>query len=79
MRTVARWTLRTLLIAAAAGAIAVALRITMGPARLSRVYHQDEILRFHPTLQHGLVQLAGETFIIACCAWVARRWLRVKL
>ena len=79
MTTVMRWTLRTLVIAAAAGALAAALRIMMGPARISRVYHQDEILRFHPTLGHGLGQLAGETFLVLCCAWFARRWMRVKL
>lgn len=79
MNTVARWTGRTFLIAAAAGGIAAVLRIAMGPARLSRVYHQDEILRFHPTVGHGLGQFVGETFLVVCCAWIARRWMRVKL
>lgn len=74
-----RWVLRALIIAAAAAAIGVALRVVMGPARVERIYHQDEVARFHPTGGHGLGQLAGETFLVVMCAWAARRWMRVRL
>lgn len=79
MIAAARWTLRALVIAAAAGAIGGALRMMMGPTRIARLYQQDEILRFHPSWGHGLMQLAGETLFVIGYAWVARRWLRVKL
>lgn len=74
-----RWTLRLLIIAAAAATIGLGLRVVMGPPRMERIYRQDEVARFHPTGGHGLGQLAGETFLVVVCAWAARRWMRVKL
>jgi len=79
MIRVARWVLRSLWIAGATALVVVALRTVMGPARVERLYRQDEVKRFHPTGGHGLGQLAGETFLVVLCAWGARRWLRVKL
>jgi len=79
MTLLGKWSLRLILIGIATLVIAVPLRVAMGPARLDRVYHQDEIARFHPTAAHGLGQLAGETFLVVLCAWAGRRWMRVKL
>ena len=79
MMTAGRWVLRTILIGVAVLVIVVPLRTMMGPARLDRVYRQDEVARFRPTGGHGLGQLAGETFLVALCAWAARRWMRVRL
>ncbi len=49
------------------------------PPSRARLYVQDEIARFAPTLRPGLVQLAGEVFLIAAVVYVARRWLKVGL
>ena len=79
MITVARWVLRTTLIGVATFMIVVPLRIMMGPARLDRLYRQDEVARFRPGVGHGLGQLAGETGLVLLFAWVGRRWMRVRL
>jgi hypothetical protein len=77
--TVSRWVLRVVLIGVAALVIAMPLKTMMGPPRVERIYHQDEVARFRPTGGHGLGQLAGETFFVVLCAWGARRWMRVRL
>lgn len=79
MMVALRWAFRLCLVGAAALVIVVPLRTMMGPARVDRAYHQDEVARFHPTGGHGLGQLAGETFLVVLCAWAARRWMRVRL
>ena len=79
MMTAGRWVLRTILIGVAVLMIVVPLRTMMGPARLDRLYRQDEVARFHPTGGHGLGQLAGETGLVMLFAWVSRRWMRVRL
>lgn len=79
MNTAGRWALRLFWIGVATLVIVVPLRTMMGPARLDRVYRQDEVARFRPTSGHGLGQLAGETFLVVVSAWAARRWMRVRL
>jgi len=79
MMTAGRWVLRTILIGVAVLVIVVPLRTMMGPARLNRLYRQDEVARFRPGIGHGLGQLAGETGLVLLFAWVGRRWMRVRL
>ena len=79
MITVLRWAFRTILIGVAVLMIVVPLRTMMGPARLDRLYRQDEVARFRPGVGHGLGQLAGETGLVVLFAWLSRRWMRVRL
>jgi len=51
----------------------------IGKPSLSRLYNHNEIARFNPSLSHGIVQLLGEAFLIAIAAFIARRWLRIRL
>jgi Domain of unknown function (DUF4405) len=70
---------QTAIITIAAGVIAFALFGLLGKPSVSRLYKQDEIARFNPTLGHGIGQFAGEAFLIFLVAFIARRWLRVRL
>ncbi|HEV8505232.1 MAG TPA: DUF4405 domain-containing protein, partial [Chitinophagaceae bacterium] len=70
---------RICIVIIAAGIVASVLYSTLGPPSIERLYVQDEIARFRPTWGHGIVQLLGETSLIALYAFVARKWLRIKL
>jgi hypothetical protein len=70
---------RISLILAAAGMVVLTLYGLIGQPSLARLYHQDEIARFRPRIDHGLIQMAGETFLVGLVAYVAHRWLRVRL
>jgi len=59
--------------------VAAVLCSILGLPSLNRLYVQDEIGRFKPTLEHGIIQFLGETFLIAIYAFIARSWLRIKL
>lgn len=74
-----RWARRTLLILIVATAIAAAPYLSLGPPTRARLYPQNELARFVPTLGHGIVQLAGEAFLLLLVAYVGRRWLRLRL
>ena len=74
-----RWAGRTLLILVAAAAIAAVPLLTLGPPTRGRLYRQNERARFAPTLPHGILQLAGETFLLLLVAHAGRRWLRLRL
>lgn len=74
-----RWTFRVLLLAVASAVVCLGAWWQVGPPSLARVYRQDEIARFRPTAGHGVGQFVGEAFLLACVAFVARRWLRVRL
>jgi len=63
----------------AAALISIVLYSIIGKPSLSRLYSQNEIARFSPSLGHGLVQLLGEAFLLAIVAFIARKWLRVRL
>ena len=61
------------------GLVSLILYNVIGEPSVARLHNQNEIARFRPTLDHGLIQLVGETFLIAIVAFVARKWLRVRL
>ena len=59
--------------------ISLALYGMLGEPSPKRLYGDNEIARFTPSLGHGLLQLSGEAFLVAIVAFVARKWLRVRL
>jgi len=63
----------------ATGLVSLVLYSIIGKPSLSRLYNHNEIARFNPSLSHGIVQLLGEAFLIAIVAFIARKWLRLKL
>ena len=63
----------------AAGLISIMLYSIPGKPSLTRLHSQNEIARFYPTPGHGLVQFFGEAFLIAIVAFIARKWLRIRL
>ena len=63
----------------ATGIISIMLYIIIGKPSLARLYNQNEIARFYPSLGHGIVQFLGEAFLLAIVAFIARKWLRIRL
>jgi hypothetical protein len=59
--------------------IALVLYSIIGKPSITRLYNHDEIARFTPSLGHGLIQLVGEAFLLAIVAFIARKWLRIRL
>lgn len=51
----------------------------LGPPSASRIYFQNEIARFSPTVGHGLGQFMGETFLTAVVVYIGHKWLRIRL
>jgi len=51
----------------------------VGTPSIRREYRQNEIGRFEPTISHGLIQCGGEAMLVGLVAWIARKWLRVRL
>ena len=74
-----RWASRATLVGLAAGVVAGLVFLALGPPTRARIHDTNEIARFSPTLGHGLLQFCGETFLLAVVAYLARRWLRVRL
>jgi len=70
---------RSMLIVIAAAFVGLTALALIGRPALAREYVQDEIARFRPTLGHGVVQFTGEGMLLVGVAYVARRWLRVRL
>jgi hypothetical protein len=63
----------------ATGLISIVLYCIIGKSSLTRLYNQNEIARFYPSLGHGIVQFLGEAFLLAIVAFIARKWLRIRL
>jgi len=63
----------------AAGLVSIMLCSIIGGPSLTRLYKHNEIGRFNPSLGHGMLQLVGETFLLAMVAFIARKWLRIRL
>ena len=61
------------------GLISIVLYSIIGKPSLTRLYNQNEIARFHPSIGHGVVQFFGEAFLLAIVAFIARKWLRIRL
>ncbi len=70
---------RMALIFISGGIVALVLFALLGLPSLSRLYQQDEIARFRPTVGHGIGQFAGESFLVGSVAYISHRWLRVRL
>jgi len=51
----------------------------IGEPSITRLHSQNDIARFNPSLGHGIVQLVGEAFLLAIVAFIARKWLRIRL
>ncbi|MFN8575088.1 MAG: hypothetical protein U0132_23750 [Gemmatimonadaceae bacterium] len=61
-------------------AIVVTVLLWLGPPTLAREYVvKSEVARFAPTIGHGLIQLGGESFLLAVVIYASRRWFRVRL
>jgi len=63
----------------ATGLVSFALYLIVGQPSLSRLHNQNEIARFRPSLDHGIVQFLGETLLLVIVAFIARKWLRIRL
>jgi len=63
----------------ATGLVSLILYSIIGKPSLSRLYNQNEIARFNPSFSHGIVQFFGEAFLLAIVAFIARKWLRIRL
>jgi hypothetical protein len=63
----------------ASGLVSLVLYSIIGKPSLTRMYSQNEIARFNPDLGHGIVQLLGETLLLVIVAFIARKWLRIRL
>lgn len=59
--------------------ISIVLYSIIGKPSITRLYDQNEIARFYPSLGHGIVQFLGEAFLLAIVAFIARKWLRIRL
>lgn len=59
--------------------VSLILYSIIGEPSLTRLYNHNEIARFHPSLGHGILQFLGETFFIATVAFIAIKWLRIRL
>ncbi len=80
VRPVTQIVTRIIWIGLSISAVAGAAFLWLGPPATARAYHvKSEIMRFAPTVDHGLIQFGGETFLLILVAYVARRWLRVRL
>ena len=71
--------MRIAILILAAGLVALVLYSIIGEPSLARLYSQNEIARFKPSLDHGLIQLLGEAFLLAIVAFIARKWLHIRL
>ena len=63
----------------ATGLVSFGLYKIIGKPSITRLYNHNEIVRFTPSLVHGAVQLLGETILLVIVAFVARKWLRIRL
>jgi len=67
------------ILALATSLVALLLYSIIGEPSLIRLHNQNELARFTPTLGHGIVQLSGEAFLVAIVAFIARKWLHIRL
>ena len=70
---------RVAILILASGVVALMWYSIIGEPNLARLYSQNEIARFIPSVDHGLIQLFGEALFIAFIAFMARKWLKVRL
>jgi len=70
---------RIIILILATGFVSLVWYSVIGKPSIARLYNHDEIARFHPSVGHGLVQFLGEAFLLAIVAFIARKWLRIRL
>ncbi|MES2328034.1 MAG: DUF4405 domain-containing protein [Bacteroidota bacterium] len=70
---------RTGILLSATSLVAFILYKIIGEPSITRLYRQNEIARFNPDLGHGIIQLLGETLLLAIVAFIAIKWLRIRL
>jgi len=70
---------RVAILILAAAVVALMWYSIIGKPNLARLYSQNEIARFIPSIDHGLIQLFGEAFLIVVIAFIARKWLKIRL
>jgi uncharacterized protein (UPF0261 family) len=70
---------RSVAILAGAAVVAEVMFALLGQPTPARLYAQDEIARFHPTLVHAVVQFGGKGALLALMIYAGRRWLRMRL
>lgn len=68
-----------MLIALITGVETVIIYSALGHPTIARLYPQNEIARFEPTLGHALVQFLGQSLLIAVTVYAAKRWFRVRI
>jgi Domain of unknown function (DUF4405) len=71
--------LRICIIILASVIIASILFLILGSPAATRLIIENEIARFIPRLLQGVVQFAGTAITIAILAYIARRWLKLRL
>ena len=59
--------------------VSVVIYSIIGEPSLARLYNHNEMARFKPGLGHGLIQFTGEALLIFIVAFIARKWLRIRL
>jgi hypothetical protein len=59
--------------------VSIVLYSIIGQPSITRLHNQNEISRFSPTLDHGLIQLFGEMFLLALVVFIGIKWLRITL
>ena len=62
-----------------ASLVSLLLYSIIGGPSLARLHNQNEIARFNPTFGHGIVQFLAEALFVAIVAFIARKWLRIRL
>lgn len=71
--------MRICILILATSLVAFVLYSLIGEPSITRLYSQNEIARFRPSIGHGMVQFFGEAFLLAIVAFTARKWLRIRL
>ena len=73
------WSARFLMILAAAVGVSAVTYWWVGAPSLSRMYRIDEIANFAAGYRIRILQLLSQVIALTVVAYVARRWLRVRL
>lgn len=71
--------MRIVILVLATSFVSLVLYKIIGEPSITRLYSHNEVARFNPSLGHGIVQLLGEAFLLVIVAFIARKWLRIKL
>lgn len=70
---------RILIVLLAASIVSFILIFLVGMPTTERLYHHSYIKEYMPTLKNGIGQFLGESFFVIVIAFIAHKWLRIKL